>query len=150
VSDDAIAIRPLTAPPDAVVRVPARSRSATASRCWQRRRRRSVLDGVLFSDDTRYMAARCALGIAVEADEAAARLTVDGGGGTWPRDAAEPPSATGTAMRFLSPRSASATAAIASTAARACASGRSRISSTLGGSGPTSAASAAPARRRWW
>ena len=64
---------------------------------------RSVLDGVLFSDDTRYMAAALrALGIAVEADEAAARLTVDGGGGRWPRAGAELfVGNAGTAMRFL-------------------------------------------------
>jgi len=104
VSDDAIAIRPLTAPPDAIVRVPgSKSISNRVALLAALADGRSVLDGVLFSDDTRYMAAALrALGIAVEADEAAARLTVDGGGGTWPRDAAElSVGNAGTAMRFL-------------------------------------------------
>lgn len=100
----AVAVAPLTRPPDATVRVPgSKSISNRAALLAALADGRSVLDGVLFSDDTRYMAtALRALGIAVEADEAAARLTVDGGGGRWPAAAAELfVGNAGTAMRFL-------------------------------------------------
>lgn len=103
-SDDAIIIEPLSRPPDAVVRVPgSKSISNRVALLAALADGRSVLDGVLFSDDTRYMAAALrALGIAVEADEAAARLTIDGGGGAWPAPAAELfVGNAGTAMRFL-------------------------------------------------
>ncbi|MBX3027466.1 3-phosphoshikimate 1-carboxyvinyltransferase [bacterium] len=103
-SDDAITLQPLARPPDAVVRVPgSKSISNRVALLAALADGRSVLDGVLFSDDTRYMAAALrALGIAVEADEAAARLTIEGRGGTWPRAAAELfVGNAGTAMRFL-------------------------------------------------
>ena len=103
-SADAITIRPLAEPPDATVRVPgSKSISNRVALLAALADGRSVLDGVLFSDDTRYMAtALRALGIAVEADEAHARLTIEGGGGRWPRAAAELfVGNAGTAMRFL-------------------------------------------------
>ena len=103
-SDEAITVPPLSRPPDAVVRVPgSKSISNRVALLAALADGRSVLDGVLFSDDTRYMAAALrALGIAVDADEAAARLTVDGGGGRWPSAGAELfVGNAGTAMRFL-------------------------------------------------
>ena len=103
-SDDAILVRPLARPPDAAVRVPgSKSISNRVALLAALADGRSVLDGVLFSDDTRYMAAALrGLGIAVAADEAAARLTVDGTGGRWPRAGAELfVGNAGTAMRFL-------------------------------------------------
>lgn len=103
-SGDAITIAPLRRPPDAVVRVPgSKSISNRAALLAALADGRSVLDGVLFSDDTRYMAAALrALGIAVDADEAAARLTIDGAGGRWPNARAELfVGNAGTAMRFL-------------------------------------------------
>src|SRR5688572_15444871 len=49
----------------------------------------STLSGALFSDDTRYMAASLrALGVSVEADEAAGRLEVIGANGRVPAKAA--------------------------------------------------------------
>jgi len=104
VSEDVARVAPLTRPPDATVRVPgSKSISNRVALLAALADGRSVLDGVLFSDDTRYMAAALrALGIAVEADEAAARLTVDGGGGGWPATRAElMVGNAGTAMRFL-------------------------------------------------
>lgn len=103
-SADALAITPLARPPDAVVRVPgSKSISNRVALLAALADGRSVLDGVLFSDDTRYMAAALrALGISVIADEAAARLTIAGGGGTWPAASAELfVGNAGTAMRFL-------------------------------------------------
>jgi 3-phosphoshikimate 1-carboxyvinyltransferase len=63
----------------------------------------SVLDGVGFGDDTRHMAAALGqLGVAVEADERAARLSIDGCGGRWPTTTADLfVGNAGTAMRFL-------------------------------------------------
>jgi 3-phosphoshikimate 1-carboxyvinyltransferase len=104
VSDDAIRVAPLARPPDATVRVPgSKSISNRVALLAALADGRSVLDGVLFSDDTRYMAAALrALGVAVEADETAARLTIDGAGGRWPAGAAELfVGNAGTAMRFL-------------------------------------------------
>jgi 3-phosphoshikimate 1-carboxyvinyltransferase len=104
VSDDALRIAPLLHPPDAVVSVPgSKSISNRVALLAALAAGRSVLDGVLFSDDTRFMAAALRdLGIAVDADEAAARLTIDGGGGTWPAAGAELfVGNAGTAMRFL-------------------------------------------------
>lgn len=103
-SEAAIRVAPLVRPPDASVRVPgSKSISNRVALLAALADGRSVLDGVLFSDDTRYMAAALrALGVAVEADEAAARLTIDGAGGRWPADAAELfVGNAGTAMRFL-------------------------------------------------
>ena len=63
----------------------------------------STLDGMLLSDDTRYMAeALVALGLDVRLDEAAERAEVVGGGGTFPaREAELFVGNAGTAMRFL-------------------------------------------------
>lgn len=99
-----IAIAPLTAPPDAVIAVPgSKSISNRVALLAALAEGRSTLDGVLFSDDTRHMAtALRALGVAVEADEAAARLVIHGVGGRWPAHAAELfVGNAGTAMRFL-------------------------------------------------
>lgn len=97
-------IAPLARPPDAVVAVPgSKSISNRVALLAALAEGRSTLDGVLFSDDTRYMAAALrALGVAVTADEAAARLVIDGCGGRWPaRTAALDVGNAGTAMRFL-------------------------------------------------
>jgi len=104
VSTDAREIRPLERPPNATVEVPG-SKSITnrAVLLAALAEGRSELSGALFSDDTRYMvAALRALGVAVEADEAAARLTIEGCGGRWPvQDADLFVGNAGTAMRFL-------------------------------------------------
>jgi 3-phosphoshikimate 1-carboxyvinyltransferase len=100
----ALAIRPLEHPPDATVTVPG-SKSITnrALLLAALADGRSELSGALFSDDTRYMiAALRALGVGVGADEAAARIVVDGCGGAWPiREANLFVGNAGTAMRFL-------------------------------------------------
>jgi 3-phosphoshikimate 1-carboxyvinyltransferase len=97
-------IEPLAEPPDAIVTVPG-SKSITnrAVLLAGLAQGRSELRGALFSDDTRYMVgALRALGARVAADEAAARLCVDGCGGTWPVTEAELfVGNAGTAMRFL-------------------------------------------------
>lgn len=63
----------------------------------------SVLEGALFSDDTRYMAAALRqLGLRVEADEVARTFEVEGGGGRVPsREAKVFIGNAGTAARFL-------------------------------------------------
>ncbi len=97
-------IRPLERPPDATVAVPG-SKSITnrAVLLAGLADGRSQLSGALFSDDTRYMAeALRALGAGVDADEASARLTIDGCGGHWPAARADLfVGNAGTAMRFL-------------------------------------------------
>lgn len=101
---DARAVAPLAQPPDATVTVPgSKSISNRVALLAALAEGRSTLDGVLFSDDTRYMAtALRALGVAVAADEAAARLVIDGRGGRWPAHQAELfVGNAGTAMRFL-------------------------------------------------
>ena len=100
----AIAVAPLTVPPDAVIAVPgSKSISNRVALLAALATGRSTLDGVLFSDDTRHMAtALAALGVVVTADEPAARLVIDGCGGRWPARAAELfVGNAGTAMRFL-------------------------------------------------
>ena len=64
---------------------------------------RSVIEGALLSDDTRYLAAALrALGFIVEIDEAQRRITVGGQGGMIPARGAElEVGAAGTVMRFL-------------------------------------------------
>jgi 3-phosphoshikimate 1-carboxyvinyltransferase len=104
VSGDAVLVRPLARPPDTAVRVPgSKSISNRAALLAALAEGRSVLEGVLFSDDTRYMAAALrTLGIAVAGDEAGDRLIIDGGGGRWPNADAELfVGNAGTAMRFL-------------------------------------------------
>lgn len=62
-----------------------------------------TLEGALFSDDTRHMVtALQALGLTIDADEAAKTITVVGQGGTFPHDQAELyVGNAGTAARFL-------------------------------------------------
>jgi 3-phosphoshikimate 1-carboxyvinyltransferase len=103
-ASDAIEIRPLERPPDAVIAVPG-SKSITnrALLIAGLADGRSTLEGALFSDDTAAMVgAWRALGIAVREDHSAARFVVDGGAGAWPAGRAEiDVRGAGTAMRFL-------------------------------------------------
>ncbi len=101
---DERAILPMSAPPDASVRVPG-SKSITnrALLLAALADGPSTLSGALFSDDTRYMAtALNLLGISVSADERESCLRVAGGGGAWPASDADLfVGNAGTAMRFL-------------------------------------------------
>jgi 3-phosphoshikimate 1-carboxyvinyltransferase len=101
---DEIAITPPSRPLDATVSVPG-SKSITnrALILAAMAGGRSVIEGVLLSDDTRQMAAALQrLGFAVAIDERNYRITVDGGGGTIPAGGAELNiGGAGTAMRFL-------------------------------------------------
>jgi 3-phosphoshikimate 1-carboxyvinyltransferase len=103
-SADAITITPLSRPPEATIRVPG-SKSITnrALLLAALADGASVLDGVLASDDTRYMAAALQqLGIEIDDDPGANRMTVRGRRGTWPvLDADLFVGNAGTAMRFL-------------------------------------------------
>lgn len=103
-SVDTLTITPLRRPPDATIPVPG-SKSITnrALLLAALADGESVLDGVLASDDTRYMiAALRTLGIAIEDDAGAARVVVRGQRGTWPAQGAELfVGNAGTAMRFL-------------------------------------------------
>lgn len=103
-SGAALAIEPLRRPPDARVQVPgSKSISNRALLIAALAAGESRLDGALFSDDTRHMATALGqLGIAVRADEAAARFEVEGRGGAWPANEATLYAGNaGTAMRFL-------------------------------------------------
>jgi len=103
-SADTLEIRPLAAPPDTAIAVPgSKSISNRALLLAALADGESVLEGALFSDDTRYMGeALRQLGASVEADTAAARLRVVGCGGRWPaRNAELFVGNAGTAMRFL-------------------------------------------------
>jgi 3-phosphoshikimate 1-carboxyvinyltransferase len=95
---------PLSHPIDAEVTVPG-SKSITnrAMLIAAIAQGRSVIEGALLSDDTRYMAgALRALGFIVEIDEAARRITVGGQGGMIPARGAElDVGGAGTVMRFL-------------------------------------------------
>ena len=97
-------VQPLTRPPDCTIRVPG-SKSITnrALLIAALAANESVLEGALFSDDTRYMAAAWGqLGVAVEADVPAHRFSVRGCGGAIPATTAELfVGNAGTAMRFL-------------------------------------------------
>lgn len=98
------AIEPLVRPPDTTVRVPgSKSISNRALLLAALAEGQSVIDGALFSDDTRYMAAALRqLGVEVACDEGAARFEVAGCGGRWPaREADLFVGNAGTAMRFL-------------------------------------------------
>ena len=99
-----IAITPLTRPLAAAVSVPG-SKSITnrALLLAALAHGRSVIDGVLISDDTRRMAAALvALGFTVEVDEAARQIAVFGRGGAIPASQANlDAGGAGTAMRFL-------------------------------------------------
>jgi 3-phosphoshikimate 1-carboxyvinyltransferase len=101
---DEILIPPPSRPFDATVSVPG-SKSITnrALILAAMTQGRSVIEGVLLSDDTRQMAAALQkLGFGVAIDEARHRITVDGCGGTIPASSAELNiGGAGTAMRFL-------------------------------------------------
>lgn len=103
-SDRVYMVRPLPRPPDCAVRVPG-SKSITnrALLLAALADGESTLDGVLWSEDTRYMiAAARRLGIAVHGDDGSDRLVVRGCGGVWPTAGAEIfVGNAGTAMRFL-------------------------------------------------
>jgi len=101
---DVFEIAPVTRPIDATARIPG-SKSITnrALLIAALAKGESVLTGALFSDDTHYMAeALDALGIVVEADEAAEQFTVHGLGGEFPAtNAGLFVGNSGTTMRFL-------------------------------------------------
>jgi len=97
-------VQPLAQPPDCTIGVPG-SKSITnrALLVAALATGESVLEGALFSDDTRYMAeAWNRLGVTVEAEERARRFVVHGCAGTIPAASAELfVGNAGTAMRFL-------------------------------------------------
>lgn len=103
-SEDVLEILPLERPPQATVRVPG-SKSITnrALLLASLAPGTSTLEGVLFSDDTRYMArALERLGAGVSGDEQRARIAVEGLGGSWSaREADLFLGNAGTAIRFL-------------------------------------------------
>jgi 3-phosphoshikimate 1-carboxyvinyltransferase len=100
----ALSVQPLARPPDCTICVPG-SKSITnrALLVAALATGESVLEGALFSDDTRYMAeAWTRLGVGVEADAPANRFIVRGCGGAIPAARAELfVGNAGTAMRFL-------------------------------------------------
>ena len=99
-----IEIVPITHPLAATVAVPG-SKSITnrALLLAAMAHGRSIIESVLISDDTRRMAAALStLGFAVEVNEAARRITVEGRGGEIPATTANlDAGGAGTAMRFL-------------------------------------------------
>src|SRR5687768_3380263 len=101
---DALRMIPVSRPIDAVVAVPG-SKSITNRTLpiAALARGESILRGMLFSDDTRYMAeALAALGLTIETDHAAETARVVGGGGSFPRDRAGLfVGNSGTTMRFI-------------------------------------------------
>ena len=101
---DQIEIKPLTSPIAATVEVPG-SKSITnrAMLIAAIAQGRSVIEGALLSDDTRYMASALrTLGFFVEIDEPARRITVGGlGGRITARGADLDVGGAGTVMRFL-------------------------------------------------
>jgi 3-phosphoshikimate 1-carboxyvinyltransferase len=105
-------VEPLTAPPDAVVRVPG-SKSITnrALLCAAFADGTSVLRGALFADDTRaMMGAVEALGASVERDEESCVVTVRGARLAVTRLARVDALASGTTSRFILPAIATGTA----------------------------------------
>jgi len=100
----ALSIEPITRPFDAVVELPgSKSYSNRALLVAALARGRSEITQALFSDDTRYMhRALEALGVRVQADEAARSFTVDGVDGRFPAsEATLEVGNAGTAARFL-------------------------------------------------
>lgn len=101
---DAISVQPVSGPIDTTVRLPgSKSYSNRALLIAALAEGRSCIDAALFSADTRAMqGALRALGIAVEADEAASRFHVVGAGGHIPVAGARlDADNAGTAARFL-------------------------------------------------
>lgn len=96
-------IEPLTAPPDATVRVPgSKSFTNRALVCALLAEGQSVLTGALLSDDTKAMAGAIeALGARVDWD--GTTVTVEGTGGVLPDAADLDVNQAGTAARFLAP-----------------------------------------------
>lgn len=103
-TEDVYSVQPLTQPPNCTVCIPG-SKSITnrALLIAALAAGESVLEGALYSDDTRYMAeAWRRLGVRVEADASTQRCGVRGCGGVIPASAAELfVGNAGTAMRFL-------------------------------------------------
>lgn len=103
---DPLPVEPVGGPLDAVVAVPG-SKSVTnrALVCAALARGRSRLDGALFADDTEAMIGVLdALGIAVESDEPAACIEVQGcGGAVPPTEATIDTRQSGTTSRFALP-----------------------------------------------
>src|SRR5688500_13387075 len=103
-SSDSVRIEPVTRPIDADVRVPG-SKSITnrALLIAGLAAGESTLGGMLFSDDTRYMAeALSGLGLTVETDHDAETARVIGGGGSFLRERADLfVGNSGTSMRFI-------------------------------------------------
>ncbi len=103
-TEDVYRVQPLTQPPDCTIRVPG-SKSITnrALLIAALAEGESVLEGALFSDDTRYMAESWGrLGVSIETITAAQRVVVRGCGGVIPASTAELfVGNAGTAMRFL-------------------------------------------------
>ena len=101
-----LAIEPLEGPVDATVALPG-SKSVTnrALVCAALAEGRSVLDGVLFADDTEAMVSSlAALGIEIDADWVAATIAVEGTGGTLPPGPATADARmSGTTARFVAP-----------------------------------------------
>jgi 3-phosphoshikimate 1-carboxyvinyltransferase len=103
---DALEIKPFTRPVDATVSPPgSKSYTNRVLPLAALAAGESVIEGALFSDDTKYMAqALRQLGVAVLEDEAAKRFTVTGTGGRW--QASSAPlfiGNSGTSARFLAP-----------------------------------------------
>ncbi len=97
-------VQPLTEPFNATVSVPgSKSQTNRALLLAALARGSSVLRGALFSDDSRvFVDSLCRLGVAVEADERASAIRVDGAGGSIPTETAEIfVGNAGTAARFL-------------------------------------------------
>lgn len=103
-SSDSIRIEPVVRPIDAEVRVPG-SKSITnrALLIAGLASGESTLTGMLFSDDTRYMAdALAGLGLTVQTERLAETARVVGGDGTFPNSSADLyVGNSGTTMRFL-------------------------------------------------
>jgi 3-phosphoshikimate 1-carboxyvinyltransferase len=99
-----VLIKPVTGPVNAIVPVPG-SKSITnrALLIAGLAKGQSLLRGMLFSDDTRYMAeALIGLGLEVELDERAETAQVTGGDGSFPNTSADLfVGNSGTTMRFL-------------------------------------------------
>lgn len=101
---EAIVIEPVTAPVAADVTLPgSKSYTNRALLLAALADGTSTIRGALFSDDTQYMAASLRdLGIAIQADEAGYRFTVEGSGGTIPATRATLFTGnSGTTARFL-------------------------------------------------